>query len=237
MFFIDIDTEKVIQQNDRLRINLKKSAGTNDHPVVTKVEVKPEGAGSFVQVSDNMIPLDNSRWFLDWEYATTGSKVITAKFTFADLSELTKDMAISCISEVDDGLFSSDDDLKIHENDISEFMKPGKTSFKNFHRRAQTLIIEELDRKGFRNDDKTKVGKAQLLDKYEFKGWSTFLAMRLIFESVSNAKDDIFRIKSQAYANCEKDAKDKAFLVYDTNKDGQLTEVDTKTIGSIEAYR
>lgn len=237
MFFIDIDSESIIQLNDRLRINLKKSAGTNDQSPVSKVEVRPYGAASFIQVSDNMMPLDNTKWFLDWEYDSIGSKVITAKFTFVDLSVVTKDLAISCIDEATDGLYSNDDDLKIHENDIKEFLKQGKTSFKNFHRRAQTLILDELDRKGFRLQDGSKITKAEILDKSEVKEWSTYLTLKLIFESISNAKDDIFRIKSEAYRICEKNTKDKAFLIFDWNKDSAITEIDKSFIGSMEMVR
>jgi hypothetical protein len=237
MFFIDIDSESIIQVNDRLRINLKKSAGTNDNSPVLKVEVRPFAASSFIQVSDNMMPIDNTKWFLDWEYDSIGTKVVTAKFTFVDTTTVEKDFSISCISEAVDGLYSNDDDLKIHENDIKEYLKQGKTSFKNFHRRAQTLILDELDRKGFRLQDGSKITKAEILDKSEVKEWSTYLVLKLIFESVSNAKDDIFRIKSEAYRICEKNSKDKAYLIFDWNKDNAITPIDKSFVGSMEMVR
>jgi len=237
MFFIDIDSESIIQLNDRLRINLKKSSGTNDHSPVSKVEVKPYAASTFVQVSDNMMPLDNTKWFLDWEYDSIGTKVVTAKFTFVDTTTVEKDFSIVCIDEATDKLFSNDDDLKIHENDIKEFLKQGKISFKNFHRRSQALILDELDRKGFRLRDGSKITKDEILDKSEVKEWSTFLTLKLILESVSNAKDDIFRIKAEAYRICEKNSKDKAYLIFDWDKDDAITTADKTFIGSMEMVR
>lgn len=237
MYFINIETENLIQQFDRLRIDCKLSTGTNDHPLVTKVEIKPEASGSFIQVSDNSSPLDSDRWFLDWQYITIGSKAISIKFTFADLSTIVETKTINCITESADKLFSNDDDLKIHEDDIMRFLKPGKTSFKNFHRRAQKLILSEIDRKGVRTQDGSKITEVEILDNSEVKEWSTFMTLKLIFESISNADNDIFQIKSKKYKGCELIASSKTYLILDYNKDGVTTESDKVYIGSIEVFR
>lgn len=212
MFFIDIESENLIQVGDRLRISAQRSSGTNDHSPVAKVEIQPEATESFIEVSDSAIPLDYSKWFLDWEYETDGTKTVTVKFTFEDLTTKEKTFAIECITAVEDSLFSGDDDLKIHESDILKYLMLGKTSFKNVHRRAQALILNELDRKGFRLQNGDKITKSEILDKSEVKEWSNFLTLKLIFESVSNAKDDIFRIKALAYGKAEKDEIGRAHV-------------------------
>jgi len=237
MFFINIETESIIQVYDRLRINCKKSAGSNDHSKVSKVEIKPESTESYIQVSDNLSPLDSDKWYLDWEYKTSGVKTISVKFSFEDLTNKIETIDIECISASDDYLFSSDDDLKIHEVDIIEFLKPWKTSYKNFHRRSQAMIMQELDRKGFRSIDNTKLLKSQIMDKSEINEWSLFLTLRLIMDSIVNTKDDIYQVKAKRYKDLSDNASLKAFITFDYNKDGQIDPTEQIEITSIQVFR
>ena len=100
----------------------------------------------------------------------------------------------------------------------------GRNTFKDMHRRAQTLIIDFFRVKGYRNLDGTNVTIDEILDLLEVKEWSTYMVLKLIFEGRSNDPEDIFRIKSETYEGDMIAARESVFKVYDFNKSGDLTE-------------
>lgn len=131
---------------------------------------------------------------------------------------------IELYSVVGDALFSSDGDLKSHKEDIMNYLRSGRNSFLNFHRRAQDVIISTLDREGYIDVYGNKFTIDAFVDLEEFRQWSTFLTLRLIFEDRSNAIDDVFDRWAKDYGGYEVQAKSRAILRIDIDGDG-LTEV------------
>lgn len=119
-----------------------------------------------------------------------------------------------------DRLFCSDGDLIAHEPDIMKWVQDGRASYKNVYRRAQKLIIAWIDEKGYVNSLGGKYDKHDIIDIEEVRQWATFMSLRLIFQGMSNAIDDIFDRKSKIYDLNEQAARQRVVLRLDSNKDG-----------------
>lgn len=167
----------------------------------------------------------------------TGEKVkeipyyISYRITTTD-GTTTKDKIIRVISSSADRLFSSDDDLKAFEYSIYNYLPAGRASFLNVHRQAQSNILEYLDRNGYVDTNRTKFTRESVIDTQELKEWSKYMALRLIFEGVSNDKDDVFRKKASHYESLEIAARSRAVLRLDIDNDGDSDvgeEVDVRS--------
>lgn len=152
------------------------------------------------------------------------TKTISLTVTNAE-GEKTITREIEVISETADALFSSDDRLRKHEADIMKYVSEGRATFKDVHRRAQTLILAWLDTQGFIDNLGDKLTVARFTDREEVAEWATMMALRLIFESVSNAKDDVFREKAKKYQGLEDFYRNRATIKVDLNQDGDADAV------------
>ena len=131
-----------------------------------------------------------------------------------------KTKTIQVISAEADYLFSDDNQLKAHEYDILKLLPPGKATHLYAHRRAQTQIMDWLDKEGYVDVNRVKFTKAAIVDLTEVSEWSVFTTLRLIYESVSNAVDDIFAVKADKYGKLETYWRDRAVLRLDIDGDG-----------------
>lgn len=129
---------------------------------------------------------------------------------------------IKVYNEYGDRLFSNDSNLQIHEDQILKWVSRGRSSFKNVHRRAQKIMIEWLDGNGYVDAFQGSFNKWSFVDLSDVKDWATYMALRLIFEGISNANDDIFAKKAQRYASMESQARNR-YLKIDIDKDGILS--------------
>jgi hypothetical protein len=127
---------------------------------------------------------------------------------------------IEVISEIADRLFSTDDRMRKHEPDIMKYLPEGRSTFKDVHRRAQTLILDWLDTEGFIDNFGVKLKLASFTDTEEVAEWSTMMAIRLVFEGVSNAIDDVFAKKAKKYEGLETFYRNRATVKVDLNQDG-----------------
>jgi len=175
----------------------------------------------------------SSDWYLDWEYGTdSGSPyTVTCRVT-TDGVPVTSTDTIEVISAADDTLFSDDTDLIMHEADILKWVPSGRNSFLNIHRRAQERILAWLDEGGYTDSDGNRITKAAILDLQEVKEWSLFMTLRLIFEGISNAVDDVFDQKAKKYASREKEARSRDKLRIDFDGDGVIDTGEYFTIES-----
>lgn len=127
---------------------------------------------------------------------------------------------IEVVSELADKLFSADDRLRKHESDIMKYLSEGRATFKDVHRRVQTLILAWLDTQGFIDNLGRKLTLKRITDIEEAAEWATMMALRLIFESVRTAADDIFALKAKKYEGLEDFYRNRATLKIDLNQDG-----------------
>lgn len=229
-----IETESVIQAGDKTRIDATKSFVSKGETAITNVEIEPETGAGYITVFN----ADSKQWFLDWVYAgITRTVTVSCRVTNSGGPQTsTKTMLVT--SFADDKLFSTDSDLIALEPDVLKWVRKGRSSFLDVHRLAQKKIIEWLDETGHRNEDGTKISKAELLDVSEVQPWSRDLALSLIFMGLSNQTDDVFMKKTQYYASQAKDRSDRAVIAGDFNKDSVLDQGEQiDSIQSIVAVR
>lgn len=165
-----------------------------------------------------------------------GNKIVTVVVGNGTETD-TKYFYLKCYSVDGDKLFSSDGDLVAHEPDLMQWCPDGKSSFKNVYRRAQKLIIAWLDQNGYVNAYGDKFDKNDIIDIEEVRQWSTFMSLRLIFQGMSNAIDDVFDRKSKMYELNEEAARQRAILRIDTNNDGVADQSEGLSIYSGSLYR
>lgn len=170
------------------------------------------------------------------EYVEYGQRIITVVASNGTVTD-TKYFYINVFSEEGDYLFCEDQDLVAHEPDILRWVIDGRSSFKDVYRRSQKMIVAWLDEKGYVNQYAEKYKKRDIIDIDEVKQWATYMSLRLIFQGVSNATDDVFSIKSKNYSLLEEGARQRAILRLDTNKDGIADATEGLSIYSGSLFR
>lgn len=216
MIFPNLELEPIVQVGDKTRLSALKSFVTQDEAPIDLVMISPLGATSgFIDVTDDL--------YLDWQYSATGTITVRARVSASGASADYTD-TISVVAAASDYLFSNDDDLKLHEPDITKWVEAGRNTFINVHRRAQKIIMEWLRKEGFVDVYNNPYTKAAIIDIEEVKQWSTYLALRLIFEGLSNATEDIFAEKAKRYKGKEVEWRKTALLRLDVDGDGETDD-------------
>lgn len=139
-------------------------------------------------------------------------------------------------TEYGDRLWSSDFELKTHEEDIIKWVSPGRSSFKDVHRRVQELILEYLAGHGYIKATDEKFSKWDIKDGKEVRDWATYWALQLIMEGCSNAVDDVFDRKARKYSSLATQARNR-FLAIDIDGDGIVQSDEQLRLHSINLYR
>lgn len=214
MIFPYIECEALVQSGDRTRIIAEKSFFTPDEADVSLVRIKPDGAAAFYNVTNE----DPEKWYLDWAYSTDGDKTITLEITTDGAAE-TVTKSISVIDSEDDKLFSSDSNLIGHEQDILKYVRAGRNSFKDIHRRSQELILQYFNDQRIYKEDGSKITKDDLLDKEEVREWSTYQTLVLIMKSLTVSPDDIYSQKANFYEKLLIQSKGKSAISFDRDGD------------------
>jgi hypothetical protein len=228
-----IESDLVTQQNDKLRISAKKSYVSKDEAAITLVEIEPEAGEGFVDVTGN----SSEDWFLDWQYSTDGvGKVISLRIT-TDGVPVTYTKNIDVLSEADDGLFSKDEDIYLHETELQDFLPEGRASWKYVHRRVQTLILDWFDEQNFRDFNGDRLTKAAFTENDEVRKWSEAWALALIYEDLSNSVADKFAEKATKYRSMSIDARRRAVFRMDLDGDGETSDGEFVRISSVRLSR
>lgn len=210
--FGNIKIEEIVQVNDKTRIDVSDSF-VSDEAAITLLEVQPEAAASFVDVT--------SLGHLDWAYSTDGDKVIGLRVTTDGLPQVFNS-TLSIITAANDKLFSNDSQLTPYEPNLLQWVRSGRNSFIDVHRASQDRIIKYLDENAIWDQSGQPLTKEDVINISEFNDWSKFMTLKLIFEGLSNATDDIFHIKALRYKKMEFRMRDRAIIRVDLNGDGSL---------------
>ena len=211
MIFPNIRTERIVQVNDKTRLDASRSFA-NETDEITQVEISTDEGVTYVDVTGND--------YLDWQFSSAGVVNIYVRINGTD----TETTGLLVISEEEDNLFSNDSQLVEHEDDILNYVRSGRNSFIDKHRLAQQMILNELDKSGTWKKDNERYTADDITDIQEFSEWSKMLTLQLIFESLSNAIGDIYNDKANRYRGMATSAKDRACLRLDPDGDGE-TEI------------
>lgn len=219
MIFPSLTLERVLQVDDKTRLDAKLSFESNNEPI-TDVEIEPETGAGFVSIYNS----NKEKWFLDWAYETDGPKVVSVRVTTATANR-TKTYDLSVLTKEDDALFSDDNDLFPYEPNIHKYLPRGKNSFLYVHRAAQDKIIAYLDEQRIWKKDGTRYTKTDVMDKEEFRHWSIFQTLLIIFESGQVSNSDIFEEKRMDYEKDMRAARNRAALRLDADGDGNIDQI------------
>lgn len=213
MIFPVLELENTLQVNDKTRLNGAKTYLSPDEAAITLVEIEPEAAVGFIDVTNNK--------YLDWQYATDGVKVVTLRVT-TDGIPTTFSKSIEVVTPENDRLFSSDAELTAHEPNILDYVRAGRNSYLDVHRLAQDRVLSWLDERRIWDSNGNKLTKEAIVNLDEVNDWSKFLTLMFIHEGLSNAVEDVFDLKAQKYKKMMAEARNRAALRLD--KDGDSVE-------------
>lgn len=216
--FPNLICEAVIQVDDKTRLDARKSFVTSNEAAITKIEIETHTADGFIDVT--------SDGYLDYCYQTNGVKVVTVKVTNSN-GFSTSSKSIQVNSELEDSLLSNDFDLLIYESGILQYVREGRNTFLDYHRRSKQMILEYLYAVNIVNSDGSKIIASQLTDLSEFKSWSVYNTLFLIYLGLKNTKDDIYHQKSKQYYSELIKIRNKAILKIDFNKDGSTSDFES----------
>ncbi len=240
MLFPVLETEILVQEKDKTRFNAAKSyaAGLSS---ISKMEIQ-------IGDDDEHLYDITQTQFLDWQFdkadnvndpeTVVVSLILTGPTPeTCDAETATIERDVQIVSATKDKLFSCDDDLRTHESDILKYVPDGRATFLDVHRRAQKLILDWLDTQGFCDFNGDKFTLDSITKPEEFSEWSTMMALRLIFEGVSNAVDDVFAQKAKRYQKQEDFYRNRAVVRLDLNSDGQTDVTEKLDIRSCVVVR
>lgn len=215
--FPNITVDEVVQVNDKVRIDATKSYISKGEAEITLVEIEAEAGSGFIAVQGS--PIKESNFYLDWEYATAGSKVVSVRITTSGAPVLVT-KTITVVTEAVDKLFSTDYDLTRIDSGILSLLPKGRNSFKYIHREAQSEILEWLYTMGYTKSDNVRFDKDDIINIEEVKYWSKYMALRLIYSDNSNSLQDVYASQANDAENDEHKWRQKAIFKIDVNGDG-----------------
>lgn len=219
--------QDIVQVDEKFRIDCTKTFVHPGNHSIQSMTVEVEGGGdSFTITSDK---------FLDYAYSTSGTKTITVTVvhTGQGHANVTKTASILVKTAAEEKLFSNDSDLISHEVDILNYLPEYKADYKYAHRLAQETILNDLNERGIRDKNDNRLTAAAVVDIEEVRQWSKFKTLSYIFESLSNAIDDIFADKASRYRNMASAAAGKCIVRLDTNSDGTFDTESNITSGDL----
>lgn len=222
-YTVSVNSENKITISTTANFSILPKTGTSTASLLTEI-----GFSGYVEdVTDLTIDASD---FVDFTGASTYTGLVIETVDkkvslLVDNGSTTQSVTktIKVISELSDALFSDDSMLEEHEPNILEYVRKGRSTFKDQHRLAQTQIFAYMDKEGFVDAFNRKYTKKAAVLPDEFLQWSKFVTLRLIFEGLSNAVDDIFEKKSNRYSKKEYFFRDRAVLRIDVDRDGDVT--------------
>lgn len=239
MIFPSLTLETIVQVNDKLRLDASLSfVSGDDTEAITDILIQPSLTDSFISVFND----DNEKWYLDWAYENDETKSVTVRVV-TNLASKDRVYSLEVISVEDDALFSGDGDLYAYEPQLNKDLPSGKNSYLYAHRKAQDKIIAWLDEQRIWHKDGSRYTKQEIAElsltdseiKDQFKFWSTFETLLIIFESNQVSNDDIFQEKKVEYMSMRDSSRKRSALRLDANKDGVVDSVayDIRTLRMI----
>jgi len=225
MIFFNLNLEKIVQVSDQTRFIASNTFVSPDEGAITLLRISPDNGATWYDITG----VDKDLWFLDWEYEVAGTKTVKLEVTTTNSAATEKDFTLELIAEADDLLFSNDDDLVKMEPEILCFLRRGRASFLDIHRCAQKIImdwlamqikVKDCDISTSDGCVTRKIEKKDLWDVEEVRTWSAYQTLVLIFEGLSNQKDDIFSQKAVRYSELMRAARSRSEVTTDFDQDG-----------------
>lgn len=214
MIILDLKTESIVQVGDLFTVDCSRTAlASGDEVDSISLDI---GEG-FSEIFNKDTMPDSKHVFLVFDAA--GTKTLTVK-AISGAGEKTTTRDILVLTEEEDRLFSSDEDLLLHEENIHSLLRHGKATFKNIHRLAQKEILRELNEKY----PSKNLTKESLVKLEQVRAWSKYLTLHYIYESNIKSADDFHVEKSKTYYDLADFARNNVPISVDTDGDGKEDE-------------
>ena len=232
--FPSMTFETVLQIDEKTRLDASRSFVTDDE-VITDILIQPSASDPFISVYNGG---DADKWVIDWAYELDSFKDVAVQIVAVSGSKTKTYMAgINVLTEEIDALLSTDNDILPFEPKIHRYLPRGKNSFIYAHRKAQERIIAYLDEQRIWKNDNSRYGKLDLSTvtdpefKEQFRQWSSFETLLIIFESFQVSSGDLFQEKKLEYTALRNSARTRSALRLDQDGDGELdiTPYDIRT--------
>lgn len=136
-----------------------------------------------------------------------------------------------------DGLFSTDQEIKIHEATIMDWVPQGRASWLNVHRRSQETILNWIYQAGHTDRFARRLTKYDILDLEDVRLWSVYETLYFLFMSFQNSENDVFKEKAQYYEKQMLAARNTALLKLDKNKTGKVEDAKRVNTGGGLLFR
>jgi len=203
MIFPRLKLENIVRADDKTRLDASGCYVSPDEAEITLVEIQPEAAGEWYDVTTDR--------YLDWQYSVDGEKVISVRIT-TNAAPTVYSFSIAVVSVVDDIILSTDSDLVALEDDILKYVRDGRATFIDKHRLARNIILDELDANRIYDVDGNRYTVADIADIEDFKKWSMYLALSIVFYSLSTQSGDFFDVKAKHYDKKVETARNRSFF-------------------------
>jgi len=201
--------ESTVQIGDQTRLDASKSF-TNEGESITQTEIDP-GSGTYIDVT--------SLKYLDTAYAAAGDQTIRVRINGTDEKSYTA-------AAVDEVYLSDDSTLEVHEPEIVRYVRDGRNSYQDVHRRIRDMCLDWLDSNRYWDKNGDRYTADDLIDKQDFKEWATLWALQLIFEGLSDKVDDKWMQKAQVYKSMALDARERGTYRLDYNQNGEIDDAE-----------
>lgn len=183
-----------------------------------KIDFKDDSTSSYITVWTKPEHFqDQKEIIFPFAYEREGDYICSIKVVFIKNEvEETKiiDLPIKVVTKENDEHFTSDNELFLHESNITMYLEEGRMSFTHLHREVKNEIMRTI---------KEKYQSAtfdNLVNKDEFKAWSKYRVLELIYENEVRDNDDIHIQKRDSYSALAKSARNSASAVLDSDSDG-----------------
>jgi hypothetical protein len=214
-----LDLEPTVQVDDKTRLSAIQSFISKDESGVTLVEVEPEAASGFIDVTGT----SSDDWYLDWSYSGTSSRTETVSLRITtDGAPVTFTKDLQILTAIDDNLFSGDAGILDHETELKSLLPEGKSSFLYVHRKAKQLILDWFNEMGYIDFSAEKLTDAAFVEKEEVRKMSELWTLSLIYKDLSNSVGDKFDQKSIMYSSKLQDSRRRLKYRLDLNGDGNI---------------
>lgn len=218
-----------VQTGEKFRLDLTRTYAHVSEHTIGRIDVTID-ATTYTVTSEK---------YFDFDFSSTGTKTISVEVELTGQGHplTNKDFTIEVVSASDENLFSTDEQLELHEPDILSYLPHGKGCFKFVHRLSQDKILSELDEKNVLDKDGNKLTAADFVDVTEVKDWSKFYSLMFIYNSLSNSVDDIFNEKYLRYKEYMMQARNRAVLRYDYDGDGTIEDGEATNMNYMRLVR
>lgn len=214
MIFPQIRADAVAQVGEQVRFSGAQSLIPDFTGLI--IEIEPHVGIGFQTINASK----SSEIYLDWVFDSDGEKNYTLKVTEGP-NVYYAEGSIEILTAANENLFSNDHDILLSEPDLLRYLPEGRSNFNYAHREAQKRILAFLDEQRIWKNDGSRYKADDIKDLEEFRHWSRFMTLMIIFESLIVSNGDVFEEKMKRYAELMMSARKRATLRLDQNASGE----------------